>query len=47
MYGKKVMGVIRTTILISPDGKESFRWDKVKAAGHAAKVLEKLKELKK
>ena len=39
MYGKKYMGVERTTFLISPDGKIQKIWAKVKPAGHAAEVL--------
>lgn len=46
MYGRKYMGVVRTTYLIDPNGKVAFRWDKVKVAGHEDAVLEKLKELK-
>ncbi|VAX17412.1 Thiol peroxidase, Bcp-type [hydrothermal vent metagenome] len=39
MYGKKVMGVLRTTVVIGPDGKIVKIYKKVKAAGHAAQVL--------
>jgi hypothetical protein len=39
MYGKKVMGVERTTFLIGPDGKIEKIFNKVKAEGHAAEVL--------
>lgn len=44
MYGKKVMGIERSTFIIGPDGrlKEAFR--KVKAEGHAAQVLAALKK---
>jgi peroxiredoxin Q/BCP len=42
MYGKKVMGIERTTFVIGPDGKIEKIYDKVKAAGHAAKVLEEI-----
>ena len=42
MYGKKVMGIVRTTFVIGPDGKIEQIYNKVKAAGHAASVLEKL-----
>ena len=45
MYGKKYMGVVRTTYLIGPDGKVKQRWDKVKVAGHADEVLRAAKEL--
>ncbi|WP_288429893.1 thioredoxin-dependent thiol peroxidase [uncultured Agrobacterium sp.] len=45
MYGKKYMGVERTTFLISPDGKVAKIWNKVKVAGHAQEVLEEAKSL--
>jgi thioredoxin-dependent peroxiredoxin len=40
MYGKKYMGVERTTFLIGPDGTITHVWNKVKVAGHAQEVLE-------
>lgn len=39
MYGRKYMGVERTTYLIDADGKILKVWRKVKAKGHAAEVL--------
>ena len=39
MYGKKVMGIVRTTFVIGPDGKIEKIYGKVKAQGHAAQVL--------
>ena len=39
MYGKKVMGIVRSTFVIGPDGRIEKIYDKVKAAGHAAQVL--------
>ena len=42
MYGKKVMGIERTTFVIGPDGKIEKIYGKVKAQGHAAEVLEAL-----
>jgi len=43
MYGKKTMGVIRSTVWIGPDGKVKKHWARVaKAADHPAKVLEAL-----
>ena len=45
MYGKKYMGVERTTVLIAPDGKIAEIWNKVKVAGHAQAVLEAAKKL--
>jgi peroxiredoxin Q/BCP len=44
MYGKKVMGIVRTTFLIGPDGKIRHIFPKVKAEGHAEQVLAYLKE---
>lgn len=42
MYGKKSMGVIRSTVLIGPDGKILKVWPKVKVDGHVDQVLEAL-----
>jgi peroxiredoxin Q/BCP len=42
MYGKKVLGVIRSTFLIGPTGKIERAWYGVRADGHAAKVLTSL-----
>lgn len=42
MYGKKMEGVIRTTVVIGEDGKVIKIYPNVKAKGHAAKVLEGL-----
>ena len=42
MYGKKVKGTIRTTVLIGPDGKVEAIFPKVKVDGHVANVLESL-----
>ena len=39
MYGKKVMGIERTTFLIGADGRILKIFPKVKAKGHAAQVL--------
>lgn len=47
MYGREVMGVERTTVLIDPDGRVSYVWPKVKVRGHAAAVKEKLSDLTK
>src|SRR5579864_8074378 len=44
MYGKKVMGVARTTFIIGPDGRIQHIFEKVKPDGHAEEVLEYLKE---
>jgi peroxiredoxin Q/BCP len=45
LYGKPVVGVIRSTVLIAPDGTVAHRWATVKAAGHAEQVRQKLAEL--
>jgi thioredoxin-dependent peroxiredoxin len=39
MYGKKVMGIVRTTFVIDEQGKIAKIFNKVKPAGHAAEVL--------
>ncbi len=44
LYGKKTTGVIRSTFLLDAKGKVLRSWYSVKADGHAAKVLEALKE---
>lgn len=38
LYGKKYMGVERSTFLVGPDGKVERAWRKVKAEGHALEV---------
>jgi len=43
MYGKKYMGIDRSTFIIGEDGKISAFWRKVKVAGHVEEVLEALK----
>ena len=45
MYGRKVLGVVRSTFLISPDGRIAQEWRGVKVAGHADAVLDALKAL--
>ena len=47
MYGKTTVGVIRSTYIISPDGKIVKKWRNVKAKGHVAKVVEELEKLEK
>ncbi|MCA9310778.1 MAG: thioredoxin-dependent thiol peroxidase [Phycisphaerales bacterium] len=42
MYGKKYMGVVRTTYLIDPQGKVAERWDKVSVTDHAEAVRERI-----
>lgn len=43
MYGKQVLGIERSTFLLSPDGRIVQAWRKVKVAGHADAVLAALK----
>ena len=43
MYGRKVLGVVRSTFLISPDGRIAQEWRGVKVPGHAEAVFEALK----
>lgn len=40
LYGKKHMGIVRSTFLIDPTGKLSQEWRKVKVTGHARAVLD-------
>jgi thioredoxin-dependent peroxiredoxin len=42
MYGRKVMGIERSTFVIGPDGKIEKIYAKVKAKGHAAAVMDAL-----
>ena len=43
MYGKKFMGIERTTFLIDENGKIEHIWNKVKVEGHIEDVKEKIK----
>lgn len=45
LYGRKFMGVVRSTFLIDADGKLREEWRKVKVAGHAEEVLAAVKAL--
>jgi peroxiredoxin Q/BCP len=45
LYGRKFMGVVRSTFLIDANGKLRQEWRKVKVAGHADEVLEAVKSL--
>ena len=40
MYGKESAGVIRSSVLIDPDGIVRKVWPKAKSTGHAQEVLE-------
>ena len=44
MYGKKFMGIERSTFLINPNGEIIREWRKVKVPGHVEEVLSELKE---
>ena len=46
LYGKRSEGILRTTVIIAPDGKIAHVFEKVKVAGHADAVLDKLDELR-
>lgn len=39
MYGRKFLGIVRTTVLIGPDQRIARIWPKVKVDGHAEEVL--------
>ena len=45
LYGRKFMGVVRSTFLIGADGKLRAEWRNVKVKGHAEEVLEAVKAL--
>lgn len=45
MFGRKYMGVIRSTFLVGRDGKIARIWRKVRVPGHAEEVLEAAKAL--
>lgn len=46
MYGKKVMGIERSTFLFDAQGKLAREWRKVRVPGHVEEVLEAVRELK-
>jgi peroxiredoxin Q/BCP len=45
LYGRKFIGVVRSTFLLDPDGQTAAEWRGVKVKGHAEAVLAKLREL--
>lgn len=47
MYGKKFMGIVRSTFLIDPDGVLIHEWRKVKVAGHVDAVVDHITGLQK
>ncbi len=44
MYGRKYMGVVRTTYLIDPKGNIKHVWEKVTVPGHVEEVLKKIQQ---
>lgn len=42
LYGKRYLGVVRSTFLIDPDGKLAAEWRGIKIPGHAQAVLESI-----
>lgn len=45
LYGRKFLGMERTTFLVDAEGRIARVWRKVKVKGHAAEVLEAVREL--
>ncbi|MBI3580549.1 MAG: peroxiredoxin [Nitrospinae bacterium] len=45
MYGRESEGLVRSTFLITPEGRVARAWNGVKAAGHAEEVVEAVKRL--
>ena len=45
MYGRKVMGIVRSTFLIDGDGMLQKEWRKVRVKGHVKEVLEAARSL--
>jgi peroxiredoxin Q/BCP len=43
--GKSFLGIVRSSVLIGPDGKVLKIWETAKAKGHAAEVLEAVRDL--
>ena len=46
LYGRKVVGVIRSTVLIDPDGRVAHHWKRARARGHAEQVRRTLEALR-
>ncbi|MBT5406188.1 MAG: peroxiredoxin [Gammaproteobacteria bacterium] len=46
LYGRKYMGIDRSTFLINKDMKVLYAWRNVKVNGHVEEVINKIKELK-
>ncbi|BBE32060.1 peroxiredoxin [Tepiditoga spiralis] len=47
MYGREYYGVMRTTVILNPNGVIEYVWEKVKVSNHIKEVLNKLIELQK
>jgi peroxiredoxin Q/BCP len=45
LYGREFRGVVRSTFLISPEGKIAYVWPRVKVKGHVEAVKRRLMEL--
>lgn len=45
LYGKKSMGIVRSTFVIGPDGRVAKLWKRVKVDGHDQQVLDALSQL--
>ncbi|MDQ5883856.1 MAG: thioredoxin-dependent peroxiredoxin [Pseudomonadota bacterium] len=45
MYGKKVLGIERSTFIINPKGEIAYEWRGVKVPGHVEMVLQQLQKL--
>jgi peroxiredoxin Q/BCP len=44
MYGRKYMGIQRSTFLINEQSKIEYIWDKVRVKGHIEDVIDKIKD---
>jgi len=44
--GRSYKGIVRSSVLLGPDGKIEKVWDNVKAKGHAKEILNELQTLK-
>ena len=44
MYGKKYLGIVRTTFLLDKDGNIVHTWEDVRPAGHAEEVLAEIQQ---
>jgi peroxiredoxin Q/BCP len=44
-YGKEYMGIVRTTLIIDPDGIVKALWEKVRVKGHVEEVKKELERL--